>query len=296
MNIIKALKKYNIRVKAYSKPPAGKDVFILNIKHDHPEGTVLINPGNAKITVRGDAKLRQAAITVREQGRVVTRKVSSKHYGRIEPTPEENKRRLINAFPTTMPPGTKWTVKDMKIKRIDTLPEGATPEDTRDKRWEVTGIVTARVVRRTVMHFLIGMDETHHFVSPLSKQARSVLHAHRMLLPQAAKRKAAKAKRQGEWFFVKPTKEELEEAEKIAQNQRRIHECKLGKTTHIAKQAVRGKKGVIYARGYIVDTRHGHHEHKWLPTWHKVVRNKEAKMKASPEQQQSAQRRRRGWD
>jgi hypothetical protein len=298
MNLIEKLKKYNIRAKAYSKPPAGKDVFVISIKPDHPEGTILINQGNAKIQVRGDAAQRQAAITVREQGRVVTRKVTKGHYSRIEPGPQEQKRILINAFPTVMPSGTKWTVKDIKMNKVVQPPSSvATDSTNQPQTWRITGIVTARVIRRTVMHFLVGMDETHHFVSPLSKHARSVLHAHGMLRPLAAKRKMGKgAKRQGEWFFVKLTKEELAEVEKIAENQSRIQDRQLGKTTHRAKSAVRGKKGIIYAIGLIADTRRGRHEHLWLSTWHKVVRNKEAKMKASSEQREAAARRRKSFD
>ncbi len=71
-NLIAELKKYDLRVRQYVRPPAGRRVFAMTIKSDHPKGTIMVNQGTAKVVVVGNKRLQQAVVTVREQGRSIS--------------------------------------------------------------------------------------------------------------------------------------------------------------------------------------------------------------------------------
>ena len=95
-----------------------------------------------------------------------------------------------------------------------------------------------------------------------------------------------------------PKKAEINQV--ITEDYRRLREFSLGNTTHLAKSAVRiahGKKLVIYARGFIIDGRAGHHKALFLDDWHMVKKNNEAAIKVSRDQRAAAMRRRlMAWD
>lgn len=305
-NLVEALQKYNIRAREYSRPPAGQDVFAITIKRGHPESTVVVHQGKAQIEINGSRKLRQAVVTVKEKGREVTHKVTtnimvsdkpaSDKGERVpgnKPTTKEVEKRLIDRFPLVMPEGTQWTVTDTTcVKREDS-------GYTHRTQWDITGLVTAKVKKSTVNHFLVGIDETDLFISSLKRHVSSVQEAHKILRPPEVTKDLIdrkRAPRQGEWFFVRCARKVANMLNKLATEQpSKLKTYRLGDTTHTAKTAVVVDKKV-YARGYIIDRRRGHHRSRWLDWWHLVLKNQETEFKVSPEQQAAAARRRRTFD
>lgn len=291
-NMVKSLDGFGIRAAAYKRPPTGRDVFALSIQPTHREGTVTVNQGKAEVEVFGDRKRRQAAVTVREKGRVVTRSVEGSVSQHAEPQTEQLEALLRDRFPVVVPPGTKWIYSDVKHSK---RPNPYTYNT--DRVWEFSGKLTARVARSTVNHFLIGMDETHHFVAPLPAKATSVREAHRLLRPKRLRRGT---KRHGEWFFepcLASTRRMLEKAFVAAKPWRiPLGRLRLTGTTHEVSSHVtvrRHGKRTVYAKGYVIDRREGHHKALFLPEWHKVIRNREATVRANPG---SVFRSRMSWD
>lgn len=322
-NLVSELKKYGIRAANYKRPPTGGDVFALTILPKHKEGVVTVNQGQARVQVYGNKKMRQAAVTVNEPPRVVTKKMSVVIHSKEKPKKHHVLGRMKDSFPVIMPSGTRWSLTNLTLKlrpftdadRNENKSRGFYGLSERPPKWDAAGEVTATVGKLTVHHFLIGIDETRNFIAPLSRKATSVMMAHRMLKPVKEMRRSAL--RQGEWFFIPATRDMVRTLEKIATDQsRRLKTIRLGSTTHTAQTAVsipgaklRGKKrlkgmrrgirrspATIYARGYITDSRKGHHRSLFLPKWTKVVRNKEAVIKVSPQQRKAVRRRRATWD
>jgi len=295
-NVVKSLKKYGLRVEPYKRPPIGDDVFAMTIAPRHREGVVLMNHGNARIRVHGSKKLRQATISVHEGGRKVTRQCKAFFSTSIpltKPSPDTMERLLKREFRVVMPSNSEWTVTDVKSEVVINRPGY--------KKWRITGNVTAEVKEPTTNHFLIGMDETRHFISPISRHAKSVRGAHRLLRTKGV---PFGALRQGEWFFVPCDPETSRRLDTIATKQSgRIQIRQLDWTTHVAKSAIEAyaddaglEAGWIYARGYVTDRRTGHHRSLFLEKWHKVVKNKEAEIKVASFQEEIARRRQRTWD
>jgi hypothetical protein len=151
---------------------------------------------------------------------------------------------------------------------------------------------TSGAVRR----FLIGMDEQHLFIAPLSTAAGSVREAHAQLQPRAvadARARGTHVVRQGEWFFV--AADDTLQA-RIAEQVRR-----LGVERHVAIGQRPWGRFASVARGHVVDerifvrlpaaqgpnlfefwecvrghVRHPDHKVLVLKGWHRVQRNTEA--------------------
>jgi len=141
--------------------------------------------------------------------------------------------------------------------------------------------------------FLIGMDEQHLFIAPLSRRAGSVAQAHAQLQPPEvveARARSVRVVRQGEWFFL-AADDALQT--RIAEQVRR-----LGVERHVAIGVPRGANA---PRGHFVDervilrlpaakdsnafevwecvrghVRHPDHKVLVLKRWHRVHRNTEA--------------------
>jgi len=289
MNLVKELKKRNIKAREYRRPPAGLDVFAITIdrrKKEGAEGTVLVNQGTARVEVVGSVRHRQVAATIRERSRVVRRTVRISQYADEEPTLKGLEKQFRNNFPMTMPFGTQWTEDKFRTKKFERY-NGGSPY------YHCWARVTATVPNRTVNHLLIGMDETANFISPLPKKVKSIRSAHSVLRPKGV---PANAQRQGEWFFVKTGRRMTKHLSRLARQAKRIT---LGNTTHVALTAINigGRQEGTYAHGYIWDSRSGHHAPLYLKGWHKCVHNAEAKLHVSSDQREAAQRRRnRAWD
>jgi hypothetical protein len=273
-NVVEALKKFGIRAQAYAKPPVTKDVFVLSILPKGNEGTIAIHQGAADVDVHGSKTERQAVLRVREKGRAITRKVKTVRYQTDRPNTERAEQSLKSAFPITMPmEGTKWSYSDIKIEEIHKAPTLSVT--TSSKAWRITGTVTASVGKTTTNNFLLGVDESHNFIAPLPRAAKSVHDAHMLLKPKGMR---AGSLRQGEWFFEPCTKEECARFDQMVNEKGdRVQQIELGQTTHMVKSGMRVDH-VIYAVGFVTDKRNGRHDSIFLPDWHKVVRNKEIPM------------------
>jgi hypothetical protein len=269
-NVVEALKKFGIRAQPYAKPPVTKDVFVLSILPKGAEGTIAIHQGAATVDIHGSKVERQAVLSVVERGRVVTRNVKTTRVQTEQPDMAHAQRSLRVAFPIQMGSDAKWSYSNVKIE--DTKKKAASGVKT----WRITGTVRATVGKKTTNNFLLGVDESHNFVAPLPKRARSVHDAHMLLKPKDLRPGTL---RQGEWFFEPCSKTECAEFDKIVEEKgnTRVQEIELGQSTHIVKSGMR-VDNVIYAIGFVTDKRHGHHAALFLPKWHKVVRNKEIPM------------------
>lgn len=294
-NAVEQLQEAGIKVRPYKRPPVDKGIFAISITEDTTNrGTILLNQGRAKIKVATDKSREQAVLTVDEPRRIIKRHIkinAGRHFN--APSLSACRHAFVHAFPVIMPRGTKWDISNFKFTKFKNAAEqlGGT---IYAPYWEAEADVTARVGKATAMHFLVGMDETHNFISPLPRRANSVKEAHEMLRPKEIK---AKTLRQGEWFF-KPcgeiTKKRIEKA--ISEDPRILGNRVLElHSAHSARSAVQLNKKT-YARGYIIDRRPGRHKPLFLPDWHEVVRNKEANDRFSAHQKEVALRRRSSWD
>lgn len=128
----------------------------------------------------------------------------------------------------------------------------------------------------TEFSFLVGIDESAHFISQLPEKATSVEHAHRILRPKEVPKNSL---RQGEWFFV-PVKNQNELTKKSIL---REHNCYALEdySTHYLK----GTRYVntinpfiLYVKGTIFDNRKNNHKPLDLSDKiYRVYRNNEVK-------------------
>jgi hypothetical protein len=131
--------------------------------------------------------------------------------------------------------------------------------------------------------YLMGMDESHLFIAELPNNfgaVNNIKDAHKVLKPNDVLEKEKdtnRIKRQGEWFFIPATPEEIiiiEDNEKLVEKKMPlgINSWRAG-NSHIADLLIniRGKQ---FAIGKI-----SHIEHKTLKlhNWFRVVRNNEAR-------------------
>jgi hypothetical protein len=268
-NVVDALKKFGIRAQPYAKPPVTKDVFVLSILPKGSEGTIAIHQGKAEVDVHGSKVERQAVMTVKERGRVITRQVTTTRAQDERPEITQAQMSLRSAFPIRME-GAKWSFAHIKIEDAKKISGIGT------KMWRISGTVTGAVGKTTTNNFLLGVDESHNFIAPLPRKVNSVHEAHMLLKPKGLR---AGSLRQGEWFFEPCTKEECAGFDKMVNERGNtiVKPIELGGTTHMVKSGIR-VDNVIYAIGFVTDKRHGRHASIFLPKWHKVVRNKEIPM------------------
>jgi len=131
--------------------------------------------------------------------------------------------------------------------------------------------------------YLMGMDECHLFIAELPRNLgpiNKIKDAHKALKPNDVIEKEIdtnRVKRQGEWFFIPTTKEELKEINKnlnLIEKKRPLGESRRGfGNSHIADLLITIRAGQ-FAKGKI-----SHIEHKTLKLhgWFKVVKNNEAR-------------------
>lgn len=119
--------------------------------------------------------------------------------------------------------------------------------------------------------FLVGVDEVRPFISVLKRKVNSVAEAHRELRPKGLK---AGSVRQGEWFFEPCNKKQCEEIEGYAQDDYPFGFDRLENGSSHEAVLFRMDKEK-YAKGFVLDRRHGNHKPLFLDRWHRVVRNNE---------------------
>jgi hypothetical protein len=161
------------------------------------------------------------------------------------------------------------------------------------------GASVVRSTRGSTRHMLVGRDERQLFMCALPRACTTVRQAHDALRTPAARSRSRSALerpvRQGEWFFVLPRADELEELERAIQKhqvailrKRSINSAipRAGKP-HVADElvfAVNGAsaapiRGNVYVRGAI---RHLDHKTIHIPDWRRVLRNLEVDSGRSP--------------
>lgn len=131
--------------------------------------------------------------------------------------------------------------------------------------------------------YLMGMDECHLFIAELPRNLGSInkiKDAHKALKPDDVIDKESgtnRIKRQGEWFFIPTTKEELKEINKnlnLVEKKRPLGESMWRSgNSHIADLLLTIQAGQ-FAKGKI-----SHRDHKTLKLhgWFRVVKNNEAR-------------------
>lgn len=135
-------------------------------------------------------------------------------------------------------------------------------------------------------HFLAGMDEQHLFIAQLPHAAPTVWAAHVALkgddVRQAERRTDGRTVRQGEWFFLHPTVEELAEVDEAARKTPHLIARHVG-IAQAAQLRRAGRPheadevvvlgGRIYVRGHV---KHPDHATLFLRTWRRTFGNTEA--------------------
>jgi hypothetical protein len=134
-------------------------------------------------------------------------------------------------------------------------------------------------------HFLCGRDERQLFICQLPRPVTTVRDAHAALRGPALARAKGPAVRQGEWFFVPPSRNELAALQSALRELRTVVRIRVpvgpGGHPHVADELVDVPATLVgdvlvertlFARGRV---RHQDHDTVRLPGWAKVVRNAE---------------------
>lgn len=195
-------------------------------------------------------------------------KKKNKEYFRIYPGDKENEVRVLDSDPNHQQvilfvhePKREFKVRVYNYSK---------------RKYEWQNRKTPDFIRK----YLLGMDECHLFISELDESEgpiNQVKEAHRALKPQIVRKNEkniSSIKRQGEWFFIPATKEELN---KIGENYVRIEKKtrigKRGGNPHIADQYLALDIGV-FVKGKIC---HPEHHTIKLHGWYRVEGNREAR-------------------
>ena len=180
------------------------------------------------------------------------------------------------------------------------------PLMTREHAFEEARLMGGRMIGETATHwrlerwtsgrlrrYLCGMDESHLFIAEF-RDGSSVEEAHDSLMPRevqkAQRRPAGRPLRQGEWFFVPLSEQELRRLEQSLRRRGSRVDWKrpLGTGGHphvadVVARVPRDRNGrwqggprvegfELYARGRVV---HPDHRTLHLYGWHRVFRNEE---------------------
>jgi len=138
--------------------------------------------------------------------------------------------------------------------------------------------------------YLCGRDDLYLFIAQVG-EGNAVAEAHESLKPDEVRRAESvspgSVQRQGEWFFVPPSGEQLERLAAWRRERPRAQQLGApvdgGTRPHVADFVVRidwrtrtqhreYRRPEVYARGAIV---HPDHRSLWLEGWRRVVRNRE---------------------
>ena len=212
-----------------------------------------------KVTLVGtDRKFRQAVIRVQEGARSVVRQVTLNTKYEDDSDRRRRREHAIDKFPIAMPPNTKFTAKFANRSMDDTV------------TYAVTGEAPA-----TDLHFIVGFDESHMFISLLPGKVAGVAEAHQVLIPKELRGRTDYL-RQGEFFFVPVTDAEIR---RISRSRYAAVEEAIPKgdnnSDHMATSRVdvacNGKTWHHYVTGLVANDRHS----LFLNGWYRVVQNTE---------------------
>lgn len=232
-----------------------QDPYLFNLSLVLRRKEVRIWPGIAKVQILDiSQKHRQILLRVRENTATFSREV------RFQSCLEDPSFSDIqNFFPISTPVGTAFSHEIL----------------TRPKRLNMYNFqqhykVTATTPTST-RYFLVGYDEDHLFISQVKRSPKTVREAHASLIPKAVKEKRGVV-RQGELFFVKATKKEVEETLRKGFSPYN-HRVPILKTRdHRASFLLRKHYRKEYVIGKVENPRH---KTLVFTEWHRVFRNDE---------------------
>ena len=288
--LIPALHEVGIKAKEYSNPKSiGNDAEFFISTSAGGRGILLKKGIDIGLKIATNDKHRQAVLNVTEKPRTVVRTYNFTCAAFNNVKSGITKASYAAGVAATARNSNPLVIPGATLTYTKPVLAAKQPKDKTLARYEVT--VSAEVKETRTNTFLMGMDETSHFISILPKQVQSVEEAHDLLKPAELK-DAKDVKRQGEFFFTPVEQSEVEDYIKDNKN----HVIRKGVTledrsNHHAGEAVvnLGKWGtvtkVIYVRGLIYDKRGYRHAPIHLDeVWHKVTRNKEVDLKLQPSQ------------
>lgn len=214
---------------------------------------------------------RQLLLEVTEQAREFEQRVNVWHKNKKRPPPKDCIRKCL---PITVP-------KETEVKVLEHQAE----EDVYGNETYHKMKVSCKVLNPTKTYFLIGWDEKHTFISMLSGPAKTVQEAHENLKPpevKKAEREGRTVLRQGEYYFIQPSKQELKAAQVIfkrnfgwVSGNTPLDDAHGEESDHNASMIVYGRyknKEYAFAAGLISNRRH---KALFLPSIMKVVLNTE---------------------
>ena len=278
--VVDHLTDAEIVAKNYKRGPLGKDIFTLNIDTRFKERPIMVWEGLADCDVKLSKKFHQAVINANEGTRQIKVETSiwAKNKKGIVASLNRRDRDWSRPFNINFPRTPKIHIDE---KGIIKNPDNEKRPYDGAYLWNIPLIAS---IPKTSQSFLVGMDEITNFISMLPKtNVSSVKEAHEIL--KADEARIRNTIRQGEWFFVPIYADELTAVEEKAEKNIYVGTLET-RSSHFAHQYVVIDK-VKYAKGYVRDSRRGHHTNLFLDNWHKVVRNRE---------RTSNQPQRRYWD
>lgn len=286
--VLQKLEEAGIDVEQYSRGPAGKHIFVTRVMWPVSSGVIKYWPGDAELNVFTNKRHHQAVMHVDEDYRELNfsfthdRSFSRENYDSVDQSALAGRNCKLQ-----LPNTTEYEILDeSKNKRWNRNAQQPYKREFRGYRYSYKAVAKVPASEQT---FLMGIDETAHFIAELPERVSSVLDAHDILRPDEATKDGTL--RQGEWFFVPLSKrmsnDVWAEYERYMTrnpwNTSRTHfnegvyslneDEELG-SSHMA-QTLFEYGDDVYAFGLIWDSRGGHHKSLALRDWHKVVRNRE---------------------
>jgi len=250
-DVVRGFRAAGVAVKILDGPiePRARHIFQLDIRDSRLGEYVRVWPGASDVefdALDADANFRQVVLRVREPRR------------RFEDIVRHPWRDSRENFERTT---------GLRVLR-------ETPQQWVVERW------TPSEERK----YLCGFDETRLFIAQIPA-GWSVTEAHAALMPREV-REGRSAVRQGEWFFLRAERAEIEGLEAFAavhpRCARRDEPVGPGDHPHVADEVVRvdrrerrGRREArfldVFARGRV---RHVDHRERLLSEWRRVVRNR----------------------
>lgn len=342
--VAEKLRGASLNASAYSKGPAGKDIFIIG--NTHASMIKVWVPEHIDPEVKVSRKENQAILNVVEQERTIEEIV---HHGIRLDFSKANNREAIrevlssikasqvrNATPTVSVQNVKKTNREVSWSKralnravsdlsYSLLERQYLSSNMSDYHVTVPVKIT-RILPESEMSFLVGIDESSHFIAMLPEKAEDVEQAHEILKP---KKMGKNYHRQGEWFFTPVTKKLTAELDAMLREQPTVsvwgylggsydshklpkfnssiqqhsmHEWFVkdgvrleAQSSHYSKHRVE-LDGNTYVCGPIKDSRANHHRPLEIEGWHRLWRNREVVIPEENDPSSSLNKRTRYWD
>lgn len=282
-DLVKELNKCGAKFNA-----SGHRDEIFTLSNNHHRTSITINcPPTTDVDITTDKKFKQATICIKEEARVLEQTLTREKITDITPRMALRRKKFVTQieyFINTLQQDYSYEDTDFNIDDDDVEKCTATVKITDDLNQlfdnhknrntiKVNYTVTIKVtLKASTNYFLVGIDETAHFISQLRKKPKSVKDAHKLLLPKGV---PAGSPRQGEYFFVKATDKEIQTIFKDISHEI-IQYTQLDNSTHYASCGIYSDKSLeLYVMGIIQCERKNTHKDLYLTSLHRVVRNNE---------------------